>query len=491
MAVHTPDGVCHVDSRRELFVDDFLIAHVKGGAQLRLHSPMRREPVLVTDSPWEGCMGGFPTVTSGGRGFRLYYRGWQIDLNNFDGASASRPPTMCLAESTDGIHWVRVPVDVFAYQGIRRNNIIWMGVGDDLLGMHGFSPFLDANPACLPHQRWKAVGGGWREPHKGLYLLTSPDGVRWSIASDKPFLAGYALDSHNTVMWSPRDGCYRAFFRHWTGGSYKGGRNIMTATSPDLTNWSTAVDLAFPGCPFEQLYDNNVAPYRRAPHIWLGFPTRYIERPWSPSIEMLPEPEHRKLRSKLSMRYGTALTEPLFMSSRDGVTFHRWQEAFVRPGLRSEGNWTYGDNYLAWGMVETDSDQPGGAKELSFYATEHYWRGESTTLRRDTLRMDGFVSMNAPMAGGELVTKPLVFAGSRLSLNISSSAAGGAQVEIQDAEGRVVPGFAIEDCWDIIGDTLDYTVRWKRGSDVGALAGHPVRLRVRLRDADLYSLCFA
>lgn len=436
-------------------------------------------------------MGGFPTVIEAGGRFRLYYLGFQIDLGNFNGINASHPPTMCLAESADGVHWERVPVDVFEYQGIRGNNIVWMGVGDDLLGMHGFSPFIDTNPDCPPEKRWKAVGGGWTQPHKGLYLLTSPDGVRWSLASDRPFLTGYALDSHNTVQWSPLEGCYRAYLRHWTEGSYAGERNIMTATSPDLANWSKAVELVYPGSPFQQLYDNNVAPYRRAPHLWMGFPTRYIERQWSPSIEALPEPSHRRLRSKSNMRYGTALTEPLFMSSRDGVTFRRWDEAFIRPGLRAEGNWTYGDNYLAWGMLETDSDQPGGGKELSFYATEYYWRGESTTLRRYTLRSDGFVSLNAPMAGGELITKPLVFTGARLSLNISTSAAGRAQVEIQDAEEHPIPGFALDDCWDIIGDTLDYTVQWKRGTDVGALAGRPVRLRFRLNDADLYSLCFA
>lgn len=483
--------VCEIGSRRELLLDDFLVMRLGGGAQWRLHHPVPREAVLAMDKPWEGCMGGFPTVIEGDGRFRLYYRGVQIDLNNFNGINASRPPTMCLAESRDGVHWERVPVDVFDYQGIRRNNIIWMGVGDDLWGMHGFSPFIDLNPECPPEKRWKAVGGGWTQPQKGLYLLTSPDGARWSLASDKPFLAGYALDSHNTVQWSPMEACYRAYFRHWTQGSYAGLRNIMTATSPDLANWSKAVELVYPGSPFQQLYDNNVAPYPRAPHIWLGFPTRYIERPWSPSIEALPELEHRRMRSKSSLRYGTALTEPLFMSSRNGATFRRWDEAFIRPGLRAEGSWTYGDNYLAYGMLETDSDQPGGGKELSFYAVEHLWRGESTTLRRYTLRNDGFVSLNAPLAGGELITKALVFAGARLSLNISTSAAGRALVEIQDAEGHPIPGFALDDCWEIIGDTLDYTVQWKQGADLGALAGRPVRLRFDLNDADLYSLCFA
>jgi hypothetical protein len=479
-----------IGNRRELFIDNYLVDRFVGEARQRLHSPIRREAALVTDQPWEGCMGGFPTIVKAGRRFRMYYRGWQINLDDFDGVKPSRPPTLCLAESLDGIHWERLPVNAFDYAGNTANNIVWMGVGDDLLGMHGFSPFQDTNPDCRPDQCWKAVGGGWRYPHKGLYLLASPDGIQWSLVSDQPFLAGYALDSDNTVRWSPGEGCYRIYFRHWSEGVYKGVRNIMTATSDDLRHWSEPVELDFNGAPPAHLYDNNVISYHRAPHIWLGFPTRYTERPWSPSIEALPELEHRRRRANLKERFGTALTEPLLMCSRDARVFHRWEEAFMRPGLCSEGNWAYGDNYFGWGLLETDSDQPGGGKELSLYATEHYWRGESTTLRRCTLRMDGFVSINAPMKGGELVTRPLTFTGARLSLNISTSAAGGARVEIQDADGKPLPGFAADDCWEIVGDTLDYTVCWKQGTDLASLSGRPVCLRFVLRDTDLYSMCF-
>ncbi len=479
-----------IGNRRELFIDDYLIHRLVGGAAKRLHSPVRREAALVTDKPWEGCCCSFPTVTRGGRGYRLYYKGWQINLEDFDGTTTTRPPTICLAESTDGIHWERLNVNSFAYDGNCENNIIWMGVGEDHLGMHGFSPFLDSNPDCQPDQKWKAVGGGWRYIHHGLYLMASPDGIHWSLISDQPFLAGYSLDSNNTVHWIPEEGCYRIFLRHYTEGVYKGIRNIMTATSTDLKNWTDPVELDFGDTPAEHLYDNNLVRYHRAPHIWLGFPTRYIDRPWSPTLEALPEPDHRLQRKRTMGRFGTVLTEPLLMCSRDARVFHRWQEAFMRPGLRSQDSWTYGDNFLGWGMIETDSDLPGGGKELSMFVTEHYGRGESTTLRRCTLRLDGFVSVQAPMRGGELVTHPLTFSGNRLSLNISTSAGGGARVEIQEPDGKPVPGYTEEDCAEIVGDALDYTVRWKHGTGVDSLAGRPVRLRFILRDADLYAMRF-
>lgn len=132
----------------------------------------------------------------------------------------------------------------------------------------------------------------------------------------------------------------------------------------------------------------------------------------------------------------------------------------------------------------------GAPNELSFYAPESYWTGNSSEVRRYTLRLDGFVSVQAPMKGGELVTKPLRFAGRELSLNFSSSAAGDVRVEIQDADGRPLPGYSLEECPPIFGDTIDRRVVWERGKDVGALAGKPVRLRFVLKDADVFSFQF-
>jgi hypothetical protein len=269
-----------------------------------------------------------------------------------------------------------------------------------------------------------------------------------------------------------------------------GWRDIRTATSPDFVEWTEAEWLEYPGSPDEALYTNQVMPYYRAPHIFVGFPTRYVERKWSPAVEAMPEPEHRRLRADANERFGSATTDGLFMSSRDGRTFRRWGEAFIRPGPRLTGNWTYGDNYQSWGMWETESALPGAPPELSFIVTEGYWRGESTTFRRYALRIDGFVSARAPLAGGEVVTKPVTFDGSKLTVNFSTSAAGSIRVEIQRADGKPIDGFALEDCHEVIGDELERTVAWAGGADVGGLAGSPVRLRFVMSDADLFAFRF-
>ncbi len=207
-------------------------------------------------------------------------------------------------------------------------------------------------------------------------------------------------------------------------------------------------------------------------------------------MKALPEPEHREQRAAAHLRYGTALTEGLLMASRDGVHFDRWNEAFLRPGPERVDTWNYGHNYIAWHAVETASALPGAANELSLYASEGAWTGDSNAMRRYTLRLDGFVSVHGGWRGGELLTKLLKFDGRELRLNMATSAAGGVRVEIQDADGQPLPGFALENCSTVFGDAVDRPVVWENGSDVSGLAGQAVRLRFVLKDADLYSFRF-
>ena len=82
------------------------------------------------------------------------------------------------------------------------------------------------------------------------------------------------------------------------------------------------------------------------------------------------------------------------------------------------------------------------------------------------------------------------FDGKQLVLNFSTGAAGSIRVEIQDNQGKPIPGYTLSDCDDTFGDDLGRTVVWKGGSDVSRLTGQSVRLRFVLKDADLFSLRF-
>jgi len=476
-----------IGNRRELFVDDALIDSLAGGATLRLHQPQPQELAFANERPWEGNMCGcFKTYFHDGQSFVLYYQAWNCRLETENGKTRciESPIYIGLLESDDGIGWRRPSLGVVEFNGSTDNNITFAGIGADWKGVHGFAPFLDTNPACPPQARFKALGARNVGPLV-LYALQSPDGRHWSLMQEEPVMTDGAFDSQNLAFWDSERGEYRAYFRYFDADSMRG---IKTRTSPDLIHWSEAVPLEYPGAPHEQLYTNQVQPYYRAPHLFIGFPTRYVERKWSAAIEALPELEHRRLRAAASARYGAALTDGLFMASRDGRTFKRWGEAFIRPGLRPTGSWTYGDCYQGWGLLQTRSAIAGAPDELSMYATEGYWREDMSSIRRYTLRIDGFVSVQAPLGGGSLLTKPLTFEGGELRLNISTSAAGSARVAILTPDGAEIDGFTAADCVEIIGDDLDFSVRWR--GDLAKLQGQPVRLRFELSDADLYAYRF-
>jgi hypothetical protein len=467
-------GVIELGTRRELFVDDFLIDRCDG-LELRLQAPVPREVVLEHDAPWEGSGCGYYTIFRDGEIIRMYYIA--ADLTNADGSKlSSRPLFACYAESRDGFRWVKPELGLFEFAGSRRNNIVWAGPRLD-----NFTPFQDPRPGCPPDERYKAVGLG----PGGLLAYKSADGLHWSQLGEKPIITKGAFDTQNNAFWDPVRGHYWCYIRDF----HNGVRDIRVATSTDFRTWSEPERLVFVDAPDEPLYTNQVRPYDRAPHLFLGFPTRYVERPWSPSFDALPDLAHRRARMKFHPRFGTAVTDGQFMTSRDGRTFHRWDESFLRPGPERKDNWVYGDGYQSLGLLETAAEVSTAPLVFSIYVGENHWKGP-IRLRRYTLRIDGFVALHARRKAGELLTKPLVFRGKALSLNCATSAAGSLRVEIDNVMGGPVPGFARADCDEIFGDSLDRAVTWNGSSDVSRLAGAPVRLRVVMSDADLFSFQF-
>lgn len=494
-------GVIEIGPRRELFVDDFLIQRLDG-ARLILHPPHPREVVMVFDRPWEDGAPGYVTVFQDGDRYRMYYRATHTPPEYGRKPTEPRREVTCYAESTDGMHWTRPELGLVEFEGSAKNNIMWDGAGS-----HNFTPFKDANPRCPSESRYKACGRGRPladEPspyQHGLYALQSADGIHWELVRDEPVITEGKFDSQNLMFWDAEHGLYRAYWRDSRRGDQNvpDGRDVRTATSQDGVHWGESRMLAYrPGRrgtrdtdgAAHQYYTNGVQVYHRAPHLFVGLPMRYIDRGWTASTDELPELARRKRISGQLKRLGTAITDTMFLTSRDGFVFHVWPEAFIRPGIARPGSWFYGDAATALGIVETRSAWEGAPNELSFYVRENARSEAPGRLRRYTLRLDGFVSAGASLTGGELLTKPLVFEGNRLEINFSTSAGGTVHVEIQDGEGTPVPGFTLGECHAQYGDQLDRIVSWRSGADVSKLAGKPARLRFILRDADLYSFRF-
>ena len=448
-------------AKRELFVDEHLIAS-KSGVELKLHKPQAREVALVCDAPWEGNTSGYFTLLQDGDLYRCYYRG---SHHGEPGGRHGHSGVTCYAESRDGITWTKPKLGIFEFGGTKENNITHMGDGCGT-----FAPFLDTNPNCPPESRYKALATMGndveRKKNPALQAYHSADGLRWKLMRDKPVITAGSFDSQNTAFFDHELGAYRAYWRYFTGGytdergwKPSGVRAIRTATSRDFLTWENQADLAYgKDAPAVQLYTNAVRPYARAPHLLLGFPTRY-------------QPKGSQV-------------EPVLMTSRDGVNFKRWEEPLIPITAPKDRDWNR-SNYMTIGVLSL----PGKPGELSVYATEAYYQGPGSRIRRFTFRTDGFVSASAE--DGELITKPLTFTGSKLSLNLVSR--GKTLVEIQDEGGKAIPGFTLDDCTPLKSDSIDVVVTWKGGSlaALAALAGKPVRLRFKMIEADLFALQFA
>ena len=472
------EGLRDINSRLELFIDDWLIEEMNG-VSLQMHRPSPQEVVLEFNQPWEGSISYDPVVMKEGDRYRLWYRGCGSESTWEDQCTA-------YAESADGVHWERPTLGIFEFNGNRENNIVLQGSDAKALCV-----FKDSNPNTPDSERYKAIGVGSPIGKRAtLRGFTSPDGVYWQalnrdsilIAPDDPWPM---FDSHNVAFWDTLQSQYVAYMRGWTPfpihrdssdpigvlverdrQAGTGIRAIRRSVSADFRHWSEPEFINLGDSPTEHLYKNACTQYFRAPHIYLMFPKRFVpDRKFDPGWA------------------ASGLSESVFMTSRDGVHWdRRFMEPFLSPGT-DPGNWTDRNLYTGVGVV------PTGPAEMSVYFMEHY-RRPSIRLRRGTLRIDGFVSVNAPYAGGEFVTKPLIFEGKELVVNYATSVVGGLRVEIQDAEGKPIDGYRLSQCVEIFGDEIERVVRWENGGNVGSLAGKPIRLRFVMAAADLYAMQF-
>ncbi len=116
------------------------------------------------------------------------------------------------------------------------------------------------------------------------------------------------------------------------------------------------------------------------------------------------------------------------------------------------------------------------------------------------LRLDGFVSIDAGPRPGRILTRPLLFKGRELHVNVDAGR-GSIRAELYEAErvpaysnspswgwaiAEPLDGFSFQDCRPLDEDTTDGILRWK-GGDLSSLAGRPIVIRFQLVQASLFS----
>lgn len=462
--------VIDIGSRRELFVDHYLIGKLDN-VRLVLNRPRDEGITLKFDKPWEGLFCGYVTIIKNGDLYQAYYRGRPTS-----GPDGGSDEVYCYAESGDGIQWTKPQLDLFEVGGHAKNNVVLAGAAPVT---HNFCPMLDTRAGVPAEQRYKAIGGTMES---GLIAMSSPDGIHWKKMRDEAVLSKemvpykYMFDSQNLAFWSAEEEKYLCYFRVFEGGI----RRICRSTSDDFLNWSEPVLMEYRHnggeAPVEHLYTNQTHPYFRAPHLYLSIAARFM-----PGRQVLSDEQAKAIN--VDPKYFKDTSDAILMTSRGGGIYDRtFLSGFIRPAIGSQ-NWVSRTNYPALNVVQT------GVAEMSVYLNQDYAQPTSH-LHRYSMRLDGFASAQAAYAGGELITKPITFTGRELAINFGTSAAGRIQVEIQDAAGKAIPGFSLDKSKMQIGNEIERIVTWESGSDLSSLCGKPVRVRFVMKDADLYSFKF-
>lgn len=496
---------------------------------LQMHKPVKKDIVMTLDQPWEGNCSGYLSIMKHGDTFRLYYRGSRNGEFGDRGKNGDESykataciglpglgrGTICMLESKDGKHFTRPELHNYDVEGCESNNIVYTYVGNYL---DNFSVFYDTNPDCPADAKFKAIGARNRvkntqenlafyENHDrsqmvpGLMYFKSADGIRFEEV--KHLELDGAFDSYNLAFWDEKTQQYFLYERddHTPAeGEPRPAvpvdrenfvRDIKVTVSKDFENWTlpTLIDCG-EEADIYQYYTNHVQRYYRADNMFLGIPTRYLDRNTPEqynNFKYLKLPGHEDARLKViqySGREGSAITDAILMTSRDGFRFDRTDEAFMTPGIQNGSNWIYGDCFFAYGMAETESDIPGEPNEISLYMGEGY-RTRNVDIRRYTMRLDGFFSWYADYKGGSVQTKPFTFEGDALHINFETSGRGYVRIRICDENGEPIEGY---NSGLLFGNDVDRNVDFEK--PISQLNGKTVSMRIDLGDAHLYSYMF-
>lgn len=496
----------NIKNNRECFFDNYLIDEEKTTAGVRLHKPVRRGVLIEMDQPWEDHTHMHSLVYAEGK-WRFYFIGRH---------NSREERCVVYMESEDALHWTRPDLGIVEFRGSKHNNIILNNEMLDKFGFNGFdnfSVFYDESPCCKPDEKYKMVG--WWFGHVALVCLKSADGIHFDkcdlITRDGEF------DSQNRAFWSEGHGKYFCYYRgeHEPGkeiglidksytskvarelydpetfamrdpgdGTHSFMRDVRMIESEDFVNWTKQKPITFNGKDF-QMYNNCVFPYPRAPHMLIAFPLRYSERKaWTKNYDELCGREARRERMSVMARYGLAITDSLFMSSRDGCHFTKFDEALLPPPPEYPGSFVYGDGAAIPAVVEVPSEIPGADPEYMILVRENYRCVEGhNRIVKYTSRLDGFVSRYSGSEPAKLVTKEFTYQGDALYANIETSARGGAYFTLKC-------GDEVYTSCEVFGNATHKRIHFEDEACVARLSGKPVTLEVEMFDCDLYAIKF-
>lgn len=459
-----------IDDVPLLFVDDVQIASSAGLSRTVHSARTRPEPVVVADRPWEGVRvytyGSVLKDVATGQ-----YRLWYMSRSQDEGPApapqlrSGGQDLVLYATSVDGVNWVKPSLGLHAYRGSKENNV--------LSDLHSPAVLLDPFEKDAA-RHYKMLGY-----HKGRYYAAhSGDGIHWTDYQDEPV---FRANDTMALTQDPRTGEFLAYVKKQ--GPDVPGRVVWLTRSRDFVNWSEPV-LVFQADEEDnrwarrtgqrtEVYNMTVIPHAGG---FVGFPTmfRVISR-WP--ADQPPPPKGQS--------GDDGPIDVQMVTSADGV---KWERTTPRTHVIPRGAPGTFDGGLILGLTSGVVNE--GDTTWLLYTALNTGHGGAIPPKRNSIgraewRLHGFASLDATAGGGRLETKPLLIKGGTLVVNADASR-GEVRAELREVDGRIVPGFALDDCEPLRQDETRHAVRWKSGASIPA--DRPLQVVVAMNSARLYSL---
>lgn len=474
MAEEKKHQIIPVGLQKQLFVDDYIVAEMQNVTRElgKVTKANGGRPILVADKPWENAdlfrMG---SVFRDGSRFRMWY---QISGDSFG-----------YAESEDGLHWTKPNLGIYAYQGSKENNIV------DAMG---FTCFLDPHETD-PEHKYKAAYG---HPKKVMACLAySPDGFHWKAYNNGEPVTSRASDTSNQLLWDEKAKVYRLYTRTDFGrGLYNGtleeNRGTRDMTNPDIkanpTAWKTIREWYFNRegrweYKRRQAYSLNGWLYEGV-HFGLLWCYEWAGSLGEGPYDLNKRHERDVLNFYILSTRGDEMWDlrwvyakkPLIPRGPDGSFDKDWVQPPTNIITWKDKHWIYYN---------------GSKERHDIYRIRKGRSRWQCAIGLATLRLDGFVYLQAKDKPGTIVTKPFKLEGTKLQVNVDAHD-GKLLVEVLDAAGKPIPGFSSNNAVEYTSvDKLRLHPRWKNHKDMSSLKGRIVRLKFVLKNAKLYSFSFS
>ncbi|MFH1268195.1 MAG: hypothetical protein ABIK89_20950 [Planctomycetota bacterium] len=478
-----------IGSRRQLFIDDYLIASTEN-LKRSFHPAVKHgPPVMLPEHPWEGVgTAPWPSVYLFGDVIRdeeeKIYKMWYTSATK----DAKGQHVVLYATSEDGIRWHK-PLDlgIVEYDGSGANNILIQNCSTENVLKIDEEPDPNKRYQLFTYDR-NVNAYAWR---------FSADGLHWGEPVPVPALAG--MYDMGNVAYDETRGIYALAvkkhhsetYRHPVLGKHPGVRfrHWLLATSKDTVHWTPPIDmlgdfdeidkvLYMEGerCAMLNTYGVSLFAYHG---VYLGIQWMFRITDAAGFWNCNGGPMDGRLL------FSRDWTKPWQIPSRE----------FVVPRGR-KGEWDWG---MICGVANRPVKSPKGDQWWYYYGG---WDGgHGTSHRRAAIgiakfRVDGFASMDAFGTEGALRTANLTFSGARLKLNLDATGEDTTgeknyvRIELLDADGNVLQGYAESDCDPIHCDRVDHVVTWRGNSDVSKLAGRVISVKLSMKGAALYALQF-